>query len=119
MTHLGWTSTAAVGSLQIHRHAAHPSIPASSRELAPGPTAMLLMMAQALLHARLMSMPSSFVPMPMGNTAFSHPNVFSFFFFSSGVDGRLAKPCRKRHFCHVSVSFLSRLSFENVVCNAG
>lgn len=77
MRHSGSIITAAVGSLRIQQHVAHHSIPASLRELAPGRTAMLLMMAQALLHARLMSMPSSFAPMPKGNRTFSRPNVFS------------------------------------------
>ena len=97
--HLGWTSTAAVGSLRIRRHADRPSIPASSRELALGLTIMLLMTEQALLHARLMSMPSSFAPMPKGNTSFSHSNV----------------SCISHHFSHgLLVNFIHILSSGNV-----
>lgn len=55
--HLAWTSTAAVVSLRTQRHANPPLIQPSLRALVQGLIAMLLMMAQALLHARLMNMP--------------------------------------------------------------
>lgn len=55
--HLGWTSTAAEESLATQRHASPPFTRPFSRALVQGLIAMLLMMAQALLHARLLIMP--------------------------------------------------------------
>lgn len=54
---LVWTSTAAVGNLGVHKLAGLLSIPLSSRRLAPGLTARHMMMGQALLPARLTTIP--------------------------------------------------------------
>lgn len=53
--HSVWTSTAAAGSLLTQPHADRLSIQPYSSEPVQEPIAMLLMMAQALLLARLMS----------------------------------------------------------------
>ena len=52
--HLDWTNTAAVGNLLTQQHADLPSIQLFSSGLAPGLTAMLMMMVPALSLARPM-----------------------------------------------------------------
>lgn len=75
--HLDWTNTAAVGSLRTRQLVDHLSIQPSLRELVQRRIPMHMMMEPALLHARLMNIPSCFAPMLTGNFPFSHPTFFS------------------------------------------
>jgi hypothetical protein len=67
--HLDWTSTAAVESLPTQRHANPPLIPPSLRGLVQALIAMLLMMARALLHARLTIITLFSAPALMGTVS--------------------------------------------------
>lgn len=82
--HSGWTSTAAVGSLLTQQHVNPPSTQPSLRELVPKLIAMPLMIALALLLARLMITPL-FSALPwMGNLSFCFLS-FSCFSYTSHV----------------------------------
>jgi hypothetical protein len=71
---LVWISIAAVDSLLTQQHASLPSIQPFSSELVQELTVMLLMMAQALLHARPLNTPLFSAPTATGTLFFFSPS---------------------------------------------
>ena len=80
---LGWTGTAAAGSLPTQPHASPPFTRPFSSELVQGLIAMLSTMVPAFSLARLMTMPSFSAPQPKGNASFP---LYLFILLGSQID---------------------------------